>query len=386
MPDPLAWIDDESAAWAQRGLRRALLAVGPARDGMVERAGRSLVHFGSNDYLGLGSDPRVVEAAVEAARAFGWGAGASPLVAGWREPHQDLAEALARFEGTEAALVFPTGYAALAGTVAALVGPGDAVFSDQLNHASLIDGARLSRAQVRVYAHGDAAALEALLAADRGQSTRRLILTESLFGMDGDLAPLPALQDLADRFGAMLLVDEAHATGVLGPDGRGGAAACGIAERVSVRVGTLSKALGSAGGFVAGQRRLIDWLANHARPLIFSTSLPPATAAAARRALELVASEPWRRAHLLALADRLRDRLRAAGYVTGRSAGPIAPVIVGTPERALELGERLMDRGFFVPAIRPPSVPAGTARLRISLTASHTAAQVDDLARALAAD
>jgi 8-amino-7-oxononanoate synthase len=292
--DPLAWIDDEAASWATRGLARRLAPHGPVRAGRFERDGRTVVNFGSNDYLGLAADPRLIEAAQDAARAYGWGAGASALVAGWTDAHQALADDLAAFEQAEAVALFPTGFAANLGTVAALVGRGDAVYADRLDHACLIDGARLSGARLRVYPHNDTGRLAAVLARDRGRFRRSLIATDGVFSMDGDLAPLADLADLADRFGAMLMVDEAHGTGVFGPDGRGAASACGVADRVHARVGTLSKALGSVGGFVAGSRRLVDQLVNHARTLVYSTALPPPAAAAARAALAVARSEPWR--------------------------------------------------------------------------------------------
>jgi 8-amino-7-oxononanoate synthase len=263
-----------------------------------------------------------------------------------------------------------------------LVGPGDAVYLDRLNHACLIDGARLAGARLRVYPHNDASRLETILERDRGRFRRSLIATDGVFSMDGDLAPLAELADLAERFGAMLLVDEAHGTGVFGPDGRGAAAACRVAERVTIRVGTLSKALGSIGGFVAGSHRLIDWLVDRARPLIYSTALPPAAAAAASRALAIARAEPWRRERLLAMSATLRQSLSAAGFDVGASAGPIVPVIIGPPDRTLELANRLRDRGFLVPAIRPPTVPEGTARLRIGLSAAH---DDDDVSRLIEA-
>lgn len=387
MSDPLGWIDDEAAAWASRGLERALRTTGSRADAerAAEQAEPALVNFASNDYLGLASDPRVVAAGVRAAEQYGWGAGASALVSGWRVPHQELAQALASFEGTEAVLVFPTGYAANMGTLAALVGRGDAVYSDRLNHACLIDGARLSRAQVRIFAHNDVAALESLLAADRGRFRRRLIATEGVFGMDGELAPLAELVDLAERHEAMLLVDEAHATGVYGPEGRGACEACGVLDRVPIRIGTLSKALGSQGGFVAGSKRLIDWLVNHARPLIYSTALPPAVAAAAHEAVRIVQRETERRAQLWRLAGRLHESLDRHGLALGPMPSPIVPVLAGQPQRALAWAEHLRGLGFWVPAIRPPSVPEGTSRLRISLSTAHREEQVDALAAAIGA-
>jgi 8-amino-7-oxononanoate synthase len=374
MDDSLSWIDDEARAWAERGLSRRLVPRGSG--------GRN---FGSNDYLGLAADPRVVNAAVRAAEAFGWGAGASALVTGWSEVHQALADDLARFEKTEAAVVFPSGFAANLGTIAALVGPGDAVYLDRLDHASLIDGAWLSGARLRVYPHNDASRLEAILMRDRGRFRRSLIATDSVFSMDGDLAPLAELVDLAERFGAMLLVDEAHGTGVFGPDGRGASSEAGVADRVAIKIGTLSKALGSVGGFVAGSRRLIDWLVNHARPLIYSTALPPSAIAAAQAALQIVQAEPWRRERVRSRAARLRAELSAEGLDVGPSttSGPIVPVLLGEAERAVNLADRLLDRGFLVPAIRPPTVPDGTARLRISLTAAHADGDLAALSEAL---
>jgi 8-amino-7-oxononanoate synthase len=299
--------------------------------------------------------------------------------------HQALAEALADFEQVEAVALFPTGFAANLGTIAALVGPGDAVYLDRLDHACLIDGARLSGARLRVYPHNDVARLGAILERDRagGRFRRALIATDGVFSMDGDLAPLADLVDLAERFGAMLLVDEAHGTGVFGPDGRGAASACGVAERVHIRVGTLSKALGSLGGFVAGSRRLIDWLTNHARTLIYSTALPPAAAAAAREALAIARAEPWRRERVVRRGRALAAALAEAGLAVGPSAGSIVPLLLGTPERAVALAGQLRQHGLFVPAIRPPTVPAGTSRLRISLSAAHTDSDLAALVAAL---
>jgi 8-amino-7-oxononanoate synthase len=384
MPDPLAWIDDEAESWTGRGLDRRLVAFGGARPGRIDRGGRSLLNFASNDYLGLAADPRVIEAARSAAELHGWGSGASPLVSGWREPHEALAAALADFERAEAVALFPSGFAANLGSIVALVGPGDAVYLDRWNHACLVDGARLSRAKLRVYPHQDANRLEAILARDRGRFRRSLIATDGVFSMDGDLAPLADLADLAGRFGAILMVDEAHGTGVFGPEGRGAAELRGVAGRVDVKVGTLSKALGSVGGFVAGSRRLVDWLINHARPMVYSTSLPPSAAAAATRALEILRAEPWRRSRLAGLAGSLREALPGLGLPDVGPGGPIVPVILGEPYVALERASRLLDRGCLVPAIRPPTVPEGTARLRISLTAAHESADIDLLIAALA--
>lgn len=385
MIDPLGWIANESEEWNRQKRQRKLVVLGGATPGRIERDGSVLRNFASNDYLGLAADPRVIEAARRAAETYGWGAGASALVTGWRTPHQELADALARFERTEAVAFFPTGFAANLGTIAALVGAGDAVYSDRLNHACLIDGARLSKASLRVYPHNDSSRLEAILSRDRGRFRRSLIVTDGVFSMDGDLAPLADLADMAERFGAMLLVDEAHGTGVFGPEGRGAAEECGVAERVTIRVGTLSKALGSVGGFVASSNRLIDWLINHAHAMIYSTALPPAAAAAAMEALAISQAEPWRRVHVRALGERMRDALTGAGFTVAPSVGPIVPVVLGDPERALSLADRLRERGFLVPAIRPPTVPEGTSRLRISLSAAHSEEDVEALAQAMRA-
>ena len=298
------------------------------------------------------------------------------------KPIAGLEQRLADFEGTEAALLFSSGFAANSGTIAALVGPGDLVFTDRKNHASLLDGCRLSRADVRTYAHGDAQELGRLLERPGGHR-RRLIVTDSLFSMDGDFAPLAELVELADRHGAMLMVNEAHATGVFGSRGRGLAEHVGLKNRIPIRVGTLSKALGSLGGFVAGSRSLVELLINRARPYIFSTAMPAPVAAAALAALDIVRDEPHRREGLLAQSAELRGVLAAEGWNVGRSASQIIPLVVGQPDQAVALSRALADRGLLVPAIRPPTVPDGEACLRISLTYGHTAEMVNLLIESL---
>lgn len=380
--NPLDWIDRELAGLAERGLRRRQ-AIRDGRQGVrLVIDGRELVNFGSNDYLGLAGDPRLAAAAAEAAADEGWGSGASPLVCGRSRSHARLEEAIAQFEGSEAALVFPSGFAANLGTAAALVGPGDVVFSDRNNHASLLDGCRLSRADVRAYPHGDWRRLGRLLSV-AGKNRRRLIVTDSLFSMDGDLAPLDRLADVADARGAMLMIDEAHATGVFGERGRGVAEHLGVSDRMHVRVGTLSKALGSVGGFVAGSGSLVEWLVNRARPYVFSTAGPPAAAAAAAAALEIVQNEPHRRQTLLARAEELRAELRRQGWNLAGSTSQIIPLVVGEPDRAVELAGALRQRGLFVPAIRPPTVADGRACLRISLSFAHTPEMIERLVEAL---
>jgi 8-amino-7-oxononanoate synthase len=382
-----AWIDDELNDRRRRGLYRVRRRLQSAQGARVRWQGRPFVNFSSNDYLSLAADPRLARAAAAAARRYGCGAGASPLVSGLLPPLRGLEKALARWEGTESAIVFSSGFAANLAAVTALAGRGDAVFSDAANHASLIDGCRLSRARVHVYRHGDLNHLAGLLRAEGAAVRRRLIVTDSVFSMDGDAAPLAGLAELAERFDATLLLDEAHATGVLGEHGRGLTDLLpeGVfpSERI-VKVGTLSKALGAQGGFVCGPRRLAAWLVNAARPYIFSTALAPPTAAAARRAVRIVEEEPERRGRALALAAGLRERLRGLGCDVGRSCCQIIPVIVGDARAAVRLSRRLEADGLLVPAIRPPSVPEGAARLRVSVTAGHSEEDVERLAAALA--
>lgn len=380
--NPLDWIDDELAALERAHLRRPLAAPVGRQGAVVERDGRRLINFASNDYLGLAGDERLVRAAVAAAREAGVGRGASPLICGRSELHAELERRLAAFEGAEAALLFPSGFAANAGIVPALVDRGDAIFADAKNHASLIDGCRLSRAVTHVYPHGNVEALEQLLER-AGAAGRRLIVTDTLFSMDGDLAPLGALVELAARYGAMLLVDEAHATGVFGAGGRGVAEAAGVEYEGMIRVGTLSKALGAAGGFVAGSAELIEYLANRARSYVFSTAQPAPIAAAAIAALDIVAAEPGVRVALLDRAAELRRRLAAQGWNTGASASQIVPIVIGEPAAAVELSGRLRAAGYWAPAIRPPSVPAGESLLRLTITAGHTAETLEGLVGAV---
>ncbi|WP_428307150.1 8-amino-7-oxononanoate synthase [Lacipirellula sp.] len=383
---PLDWIDAELEGLRQRDLLRELPAPFDRQTATIEVAGRPLINFASNDYLGLAADPRLAAAAAEACRTTGVGRGASPLVCGRSTIHAELERRLAEFEHAEAALLFPSGFAANAGVVPALADRGDAIFADAKNHASLIDGCRLSRAETHIYRHNDAAHLAELLAAHAPMARRSLIATDTLFSMDGDVAPLAEVAALARRYDAMLLLDEAHATGVFGPRGRGLAEAAGIEPDGVIRIGTLSKALGAAGGFVVGPQALIDYLANRARSYVFSTAQPASTAAAAIVALDIVAAEPERRTQLLATAANLRERLQAAGWRTGDSASQIIPIEVGAAADAVALSRRLHDAGFWVPAIRPPSVPPGESLLRLSLTASHTPVMIDALLAALGAN
>ena len=366
------WLTAELDALDEAGLRRRVSSRHGPQGATITLQGQTLVNFGSNDYLALAAEGRLAAAAIAVISAEGVGSGASPLITGRSDIHARLEQRLAEFEGTEAALVFPSGFAANLAAVTALLGPGDVVFSDAKNHASIWDGCRLSRADVRAYRHADWRQLDELLARATGYR-RRLIVTDSLFSMDGDLAPLPELTDIARRHDAMLLIDEAHATGVFGERGRGAAEHLQVEAAVTARVGTLSKALGCAGGFISGSRELIDYVINRGRSYIYSTAAPAATAAAAIAALEIVAGEPQRRRELLDRAAGLRRELAAQGWPLGPSASQIIPIVVGQPQRAVELSQQLRSRGIFVPAIRPPTVPEGQACLRVSLTWGHSA-------------
>ncbi len=380
--DPLAWIDEELDSLRRAGLYRAPNTVDGPPGPEVTIAGRRVLLFASNDYLGLASDPRVKRGAIQAIERYGAGAGASRLVSGDVTLHRELERRLAALKRTEDAIVFGSGYLANVGTITALAGPGDVIYSDELNHASIIDGCRLSRATVRIYRHRDVDHLEALLRDDVARVRRRLVVTDAVFSMDGDLAPLPELADLAERYGAMLMVDEAHATGLLGARGAGAVERFGVEGRVPIIMGTLSKALGSVGGFVAGSRGLVDYLRNRARAYVFTTGLPPAAAGAALAALDLVEREPWRRARVLELAQRLASGLETMGYRVLPTESAVVPVVIGGARDAVALSEALMRRDIFCPAIRPPTVPEGHSRLRVTPMATHADEHID---RALAA-
>lgn len=381
----IARLARELEALDREGLRRTRRVLDSAQGPSIREGGATLANFASNDYLGLANDPRVIDAAREALARYGFGAGASPLVAGHARPHEDAEHAFAAFTGHARALLFPSGYAANLGIVTSLADRESAVFADRLDHACLVDGALLSRAEFHRYPHGDLGALERQLAASRART--RLIATDAVFSMDGDVAPLPQLLALAERFDAWLVVDDAHGIGVLGR-GRGTLAHFGIASERIVYMATLGKALGGYGAFVTGAPEVVEWLMQRARPYVFSTALPPAIAAAATTALSIVSSEPDRVERLHARIGAFREGLAASGQASD-STSAIQPVLVGDPSRAVALSARLREQGHLVPAIRPPTVPAGTSRLRVSLSSEHSEEQVrnlvQDLAQALAA-
>ncbi len=380
-----AFLADELERRAEAGLLRSLRPFEREGGWVVADDGRRLLNLSSNDYLGLASHPAVREAAARAARR-GAGATASRLVVGTDPAYQELEEKLADFQGTEAVLVFGSGYLANVGVIAALLGPEDAVFSDRLNHASIVDGVRLSRASIYRYGHRDVDELEEMLQrADREGAQRKLVVTESVFSMDGDVAPLAEIVELKERYGAALLVDEAHADGVFGPRGEGYAHELGIADRVDLHLGTFGKALGAYGAYVAGRSLWVRYLVNASRSFIFTTGLPPAVIGAVDAALDVVRDAHDLRASLHTKAARFRARVSSLGLDTCGSSTQIVPLVVGESEGALALSRALEEAGVLAVAIRPPTVPRGSARLRFSVTAAHEEDELDQALDAIEA-
>ncbi|WP_413456647.1 8-amino-7-oxononanoate synthase [Herbaspirillum huttiense] len=371
------------SALASQGLLRTRRMVEGPQGPLLQVDGGEELSFCSNDYLGLANHPGIIAAATEALQRYGMGAGASPLISGHSRAHQTLEAELATFVGMPSALVFGSGYMANLGVTAALVGKGDTVIVDRLAHASLIDGARLSGASLKVFPHNDAVRLEQVLA--RCSSGRKLVLTDAVFSMDGDLAPLADLAAVCARHGAWLLVDDAHGLGVLGPQGRGSLALAGVRAPHVLTMGTLGKAVGVAGAFVAGEAGVLAWILQRARTYMFSTAHPPALAAATSASLALIEREEWRRERLRTLAAQLRTGLAALPWPLLPSDTAIQPLIVGENAAARTLSATLRKQGIWVPAICPPTVPKGTARLRMSLSALHTPADVARLVAALSA-
>lgn len=374
-------IADQLAEIGRRGLIRRRIVRESAQGARISVDGRELLTFCSNDYLGLANDPRIVEAVIAAAKRYGIGEGASHLLTGHSVVHERLEGKLAEFVGTLRALLFSTGYQANIGTITALAGAEDAVFSDTLNHASLIDGARLSRAQIVRYPHADVAFLGEAMARSRAQT--KVVVTDGVFSMDGDIAPLPAILDLCERHDALLMVDDAHGFGVVGPDGRGTVNYFGLRSPRIVYVGTLGKAAGVSGAFVAGAADVVETVMQRARTYIYTTASPALLAAAVETSLQLIRDEAWRRERLRRLLGLLKQQLQSAQIPLKDSDTPIQPLIVGGNREALAASAALRERGILVPAIRPPTVPEGTARLRISLSAAHREEDVLRLAAAL---
>ena len=344
--------------------------------------GREVINLASNNYLGLCNDARLREAAIAAAKQYGVGSGAVRTIAGTMRIHMELEEKIAAFKGVEACVVFQSGFAANAGTVSAILGKEDFILSDELNHASIIDGARLSRAKIKVFRHKDVAHCEELLKEIQNEPGRKLVITDGVFSMDGDIGPVAALCDLCDRYGAIMMVDDAHASGVLGRNGRGSVDHFGCTQRVDVQVGTLSKAIGVLGGYVCGSRDLIDYLYHRARPFLFSTSHPPAVAAACITAFDILEQEPDRIERLWSNTRYFQQQLRGAGFDIGGKATPatetpITPIIVGEGRKAMDFSRALFDAGVMATGIAFPTVPEGKARIRCIMTSEHTREQID---------
>jgi glycine C-acetyltransferase len=369
----LSFLDEEIVALKGKGRYRFLRRLSTPQDARIVIEGEEVLNFSSNNYLGLANHPEVVAALGDFASRYGVGAGASRLISGHMDVHAELEEAMARFKGAESCLTFSAGYMANLGILSTLGDSGSTIFSDEWNHASIVDGCRLSRARVEVYRHADVTHLEDLLRASSAR--RKIVVTDGVFSMDGDVAPLPDIVEVKDRHGAILVVDDAHATGVLPPGGRGSADAFGLSGRVEILMGTFSKALGTYGAYLCSTRRMVEFFINKCRPFIFNTGLPPAVAGATLASLGLLSREPGR---LQALWDNerlFREEMGARGRKV-ESDTAIVPILVGSDGDTMAASRALFDRGVFVHGIRPPTVPEGTGRLRLTLMATHTAGMV----------
>lgn len=368
--------EQQLAQLEQNHILRRIMVVDSSDGPRVKIKGRDMLLLCSNDYLGLANHPALRQAAIQEIQRYGFGSGASRLVSGTGPLHQALEDKIASFKGTEAALVFNSGYAANTGIIPAIAGSGDMILSDGLNHASIIDGCRLSKAEVRVYRHKDVGQVETLL--KKGlNAKRRLIVTDGVFSMDGDIAPLRDLVSLSEKYDAILMVDDAHGTGVLGKSGRGTVEHFGLTGRVPVQMGTLGKAFGSFGAYAAGSKDLINILINHARSFIYSTALPPAVCAASITAIDIVEHDTERMDRLWKNRIQFVNGLKSIGISTGDSETPIIPIIIGDSGQALKVAEKLFEYGIYAPAIRPPTVPANAARIRTTVTAAHTDDDID---------
>ena len=375
--NPLAFLSEQLESWKQEGTYQRLRELQSACEPVARVDGREVINLASNNYLGLANDPRLVEAAVAAAKKYGAGSGAVRTISGTMSIHMELERRIAAFKNVEACVVFQSGFAANAGTVSSVLTRDDHVISDELNHASIIDGCRLSRAKIHVFAHRNAAAAEAKLKELQDQPGRKLLITDGVFSMDGDIGPLPQLVEVAERYGAIMMVDDAHSSGVLGRNGRGTIDHFGLHGRVDIQVGTLSKAVGVLGGYVCGSRDFIEYLYHRARPFLFSTSHPPAVAAACLAAFDILEQEPERIHQLWANTRYFQDTLRGNGFSTGQSETPITPIMVGAAKTALAFSKRLFDEGLFATGIGYPTVPEGKARIRTIVTSAHTREQLD---------
>jgi glycine C-acetyltransferase len=377
MSDPLAYLGEQLETWKRAGTYQRLRVLESESAAESRFDGKDVINLASNNYLGLTTHPKLREAALAATRRYGVGSGAVRTISGTMSLHVQLEERIARFKQVEACVVFQSGFAANAGTVAAVLTPDDHIISDELNHASIIDGCRLSRAKIHVYAHKDTVAAERKLAQLADQPGRKLLITDGVFSMDGDIGPLPGLVEAAEKHGAIMMVDDAHASGVLGRNGRGTVDHFGLHGRVHIQVGTLSKAIGVLGGYVCGSRALIEFLCHRARPFLFSTSHPPAVAAACMAAFDVLEEEPDRIQNLWDNTRYFKKGLASAGFNTGASETPITPVIVGEARTAHALSAALFEEGVLATGIGFPTVPEGKARVRTIVAATHTRSELD---------
>jgi len=374
---PLAYLDDQLEQWKSEGTYQRLRILESASAAESRFDGKEVINLASNNYLGLTTHPKLLEAAIAAVKRYGAGSGAVRTISGTMSLHLELEERIAAFKNVEACVVFQSGFAANAGTVSAILGPDDHIVSDELNHASIVDGCRLSRAKIHVFPHKDVAAAESVLASLAGAGGRKLLISDGVFSMDGDIGPLPGLVAAAEKHGAIMMVDDAHASGVLGRNGRGTIDHFGLHGRVDIQVGTLSKAIGVLGGYVCGSRDLIEFLYHRARPFLFSTSHPPAVAAACLAAFDVLEQEPERIEALWANARYFKQGLASAGFNTGISETPITPVIVGEAALAHRLSRELFEEGVLATGIGFPTVAKGKARVRTIVASTHTRADLD---------
>jgi glycine C-acetyltransferase len=386
--DPLSFLSDDLNELKRKGTFARLRVLQDAQGPVCTFDGKKVINLASNNYLGLTTHPKLREAALEATRQYGVGSGAVRTIAGTMTLHMELEERIARFKHTEACVVFQSGFTANAGTVSAVLGKDDYIISDELNHASIIDGCRLSRAKILVYRHTNVAHAEERLAGVKDAPGRKLLISDGVFSMDGDLSPLPQLCDLAEKYGAIMMVDDAHGSGVLGRNGRGAIDHFGLHGRVDIQVGTLSKAIGVLGGYVCGTRELIDFLQHRGRPFMFSTSHPPAVAAACIAAFDVLEQEPERIAQLWANTSFFKRELGNLGFdiggvTTPRSETPITPVITGDGRLAMEFSRELFNQGVMATGIAFPVVPEGKARIRTIVTATHTREELEQALEAL---
>jgi glycine C-acetyltransferase len=377
MNNPLSYLGEQLEGWRKAGTFQRLRILESPTAAESKFDGHDVINLASNNYLGLTTHPKLIQAALDAVRDFGVGSGAVRTISGTMSLHMQLEERIARFKNVEACVVFQSGFAANAGTVSAILGPDDHIISDELNHASIIDGCRLSKAKIHVFPHKDASAAGRILQELTSSLGRKLLITDGVFSMDGDIGPLPALVDVAERYGAIMMVDDAHASGVLGRAGRGTVDHFNLHGRVHIQVGTLSKAIGVLGGYVCGSRDLIEFLYHRARPFLFSTSHPPAVAAACLAAFDVLEQEPERIQSLWDNTKYFKQNLIQAGFDTGMSETPITPIMVGDAKSAHQFSASLFEEGVLATGIGFPTVPEGKARVRTIVTATHTHEQLD---------